>query len=115
MNDIMLNPDLKKKQRISKRTERWILRSHKVKVALFDAMILAVGLEADPRILRAMAKAVEELEFHQQGLWGFKQDRNFHYWWRVPGCRCPKMDNQDAYGTSYGIVSGACPIHGDQK
>jgi hypothetical protein len=45
-------------------------------------------------------------------VWGFDQNPNFHHWYTVPKCRCPKLDNAERWGTSYGIVSGSCPIHG---
>lgn len=108
MRDTILNPDLLKKQKISKRTEKLLISSHDVKVAIFAAM----EQTDDPATLKVLAKVETALEFHQQKLWGFEPNEDFHYWWRVPKCRCPKLDNQERYGTPYRIVSGACPVHG---
>ena len=103
-----LNPDLLEKQKISQRTERWLRSSHEIKAEIFGAM----EATDDPVTLKALAKIETALEFHQQELWGFKRDENMHYWWQVPKCRCPKLDNQERYGTQYRIVSGDCPVHG---
>lgn len=63
--------------------------------------------------LRELRDEVERLEFALQDAWGFPQDKNFHSWWyRVPHCRCPKLDNQDWYGTKFRITVANCPIHG---
>lgn len=59
-------------------------------------------------------KSLEDLEFYLQGLWGFKRDKNFHkYWLEMKGCTCPKMDNDDRFGTNYRIYNSSCPWHGD--
>ena len=51
-------------------------------------------------------------EFDLQDLWGFTPDPNYHMFWTMEGCTCPKMDNRDAWGTPYHVYSGSCPIHG---
>lgn len=105
---VVLNPELLKKQMISKRTQKWLISSHKIKVEIFNAM----QATDDPVALKALAKIETALELHQQELWGFEPNENAHYWWKVPKCRCPKMDNAERYGTPYGIISATCPVHG---
>jgi hypothetical protein len=51
-------------------------------------------------------------EFDLQDLWGFTPDKNYHMFWTMEGCTCPKMDNRDAWGTPYHVYNGSCPIHG---
>lgn len=55
---------------------------------------------------------LEQLEYRLQDMWGFDRDRSYHsYWYRSPGCTCPKMDNRERKG--YGrIIAGNCPYHG---
>jgi hypothetical protein len=62
--------------------------------------------------LRKLAKKIEKIDFNLQEAWGFEKSPNFHYWWKVPKCTCPQMDNEDAYGTKYRIIDENCPIHG---
>ena len=31
--------------------------------------------------------------------------------WLDKGCTCPKMDNEDRFGTGYFIINLECPIH----
>jgi len=67
----------------------------------------------DKNFLRQCAKEVEELEFQLQESWKFEKDKNYHrYWWTLPKCTCPKMDNEDRFGTDYHVYSSDCPIHG---
>lgn len=62
--------------------------------------------------LKELAHEVECIEFALQKTWGFAQDKNYHEWYLVPKCSCPKMDNAERRGTPYGVISGDCLIHG---
>jgi len=55
----------------------------------------------------------EQNEYRLQALWGFPLDSKYHKFWEMPGCTCPKMDNDDAYPTGYYTRSGDCPLHGE--
>jgi hypothetical protein len=55
----------------------------------------------------------EQNEYRLQELWGFPKDPNYHRFWEMAGCTCPKMDNEDAYPTGYYTRSGNCPLHGE--
>lgn len=83
---------------------------HLEKLKVFEKMNLT-DVKED---LRKSAQEIEQLEFKLQKAWGFPQDRNCHYWYDVPKCTCPKMDNRDNYGTEYRITDLYCPIHGDE-
>lgn len=64
------------------------------------------------KALKMLANMFESLEFEQQTLWKFDRNKNFHYWFDIPGCSCPKMDNRDRIGTEHRIMIDTCPIHG---
>lgn len=61
---------------------------------------------------RSIIETVEQLEFILQRAWKFEQNRNMHTWWyRVPHCTCPKLDNMDNMGTEHRYYSMTCPLH----
>lgn len=64
--------------------------------------------------LRKLAKCVTGIEFAQQRAWGFQENENFHRWFEVPKCLCPKMDNTEQLGTLYRLIYRDCPIHGSK-
>jgi hypothetical protein len=66
----------------------------------------------DKESLTFLAKAYERVEFQLQQLWGFDQNSNYHRWFELPGCTCPKVDNIDRLGTPYRVYSVDCPVHG---
>ena len=66
----------------------------------------------DVEKIKQFVKDIENLEFQLQLAWGFPQDRNYHTWYNIPRCTCPKIDNREKCGTEFRIVDGNCPIHG---
>lgn len=85
----------------------------KLKEIHFERMQIEDEMENtdDPVLLHELAKKRENAEFKLQEAWGFPQDANYHRWWEVPKCICPKMDNEDNYGTEYRIIRDDCPVH----
>jgi hypothetical protein len=81
---------------------------HATKLDIFEKM----ENENRPNILKAYAKVVEEIEIALQTEWNFAPNINFHEWYKVPKCKCPKMDNHDLRGTDRRVISQLCPIHG---
>ena len=71
-----------------------------------------INSEVDSKKLEMLGKDSTELEFQLQELWNFKRDINFHRFWDLPKCRCPKLDNDDTYPFGFYVVSGDCPLHG---
>ena len=65
-----------------------------------------------PATLQALFKAWTDNEYALQEKWGFARDANYHKWWYVPKCSCPKLDNDDAYPLGYYAVNMDCPVHG---
>lgn len=68
----------------------------------------------DHKTLKSLAEDMTLCEFELQRLWGFPQDRSYHRFWELPQCECPKMDNEERYGTDYTVVTSDCPLHGDR-
>lgn len=59
---------------------------------------------------------LEKLEYELQELWGFGKDRSKHEWWmKIPGCTCPKMDNEDLWGIDQRWYNSDCPWHGKES
>ena len=53
-----------------------------------------------------------EIQFKLQKAWKFPEDAKYHAFWTIPGCNCPKMDNNDRYPLGNYIVNEKCKIHG---
>lgn len=61
----------------------------------------------------SIVKEIERIEFAMQKQWKFEQNSNYHtYWYRVPHCTCPTMDNDDLMGCAARYYNSHCPIHG---
>lgn len=59
-----------------------------------------------------VVRLVEDYEILLQRLWGFDENKDHHkYWFRINGCMCPKMDNEDAFGTGIRYYLMRCPYH----
>jgi hypothetical protein len=64
---------------------------------------------------RDIIERVEKIEFALQRAWKFKENRDMHSWWyKVPHCSCPYMDNEDMIGISHRYISSGCILHGDE-
>lgn len=105
---ILLNQALIKEQRITPDKLAQLKGYHYVLQSYYEQM----EIEENPIALKELFKNVTHYNFLLQEVWGFPQNENFHYWWRVPRCTCPKMDNEERYGTKYRIISFDCPVHG---
>jgi len=107
--NMFLNPFLAIKQKITVGDLETLKELHVERLELFDEM----EAEKDVKILSKQVKKLQKLEFAMQKAWGFEQDAKFHSWWfKVPQCLCPKMDNEDMLGTGYNVFSDSCPLHG---
>lgn len=53
-------------------------------------------------------------EYSIQKAWGFPLDSSYHkYWYRIKGCLCPVMDNDDRMGVPSRVINSTCPYHGN--
>lgn len=81
---------------------------HETKLEIYEC----IKYETDPRMLRSFANDIQLCEFELQRLWGFDEDARFHRFWETPKCECPKMDNEERYGTKYSAITLSCKLHG---
>lgn len=104
-----LNSSLVLKQGLDVSELRNLKSLHAEKLKYFDLM-----RETDYKHkLKEYAHEIECIEFEMQKAWHFTQDRNFHEWYKVPKCTCPKMDNADNRGSNRRIIVMDCPVHGE--
>lgn len=104
----LLNENLLEKQKVTEDNIEKIRLLHIQKLELFDKM----NEESDSIKLRDFAKEFEGIEFKLQALWNFPINKNYHEWYTVPKCSCPKMDNKEYRGTEFRIYNQECLIHG---
>lgn len=103
-----LNSNLIIKQGLDVSELRELKALHAEKLKYFDLM-----RETDDKIkLKEYAHEIECIEFQMQKAWHFPEDKNFHEWYKVPKCTCPKMDNADSRGTQWRVIFSDCPVHG---
>lgn len=107
-----INERLAQSKGLSEETVRLLVQTH---IRLRRMFWIASRItHRDER--KRIGAIVQKIEFKLQRLWGFKQDPNFHSWFfRIPGCTCPKMDNQERIGTGYFIRTLDCPFHGEPE
>ncbi len=108
---ILLNGLLIERQETDEETVK------KLKAAHYHRLEVITKMEqTDEKLsLRLLNEEIERIDFELQKLWGFPENSNYHRWWEVPKCVCPKMDNRDNYGTKYRIIVENCPIHSLKK
>lgn len=105
-----INRDLAAVRNITPSNIKRIKELHVTRHLLFE--LAKVKLD-NRETLKNMVTVLENLEFELQKAWKFEQDNWKHTWWnKIPGCTCPKVDNQDTYGTPFRYYSGDCPFHG---
>lgn len=60
-----------------------------------------------------VATVISAFEYTLQALWMFDPDSSKHsYWNKVKGCSCPKLDNDELWGTGLRRVDRGCRFHG---
>lgn len=106
-----LNEKLAVRQGVTDQEMFYLVELHIAKLANFDLMQATTSrLE-----LRSLASIIEWVEFEMQRNWHFPINKDFHEWYLVPKCTCPRMDNRDRRGTPYRIVNATCLVHGDES
>lgn len=104
-----LNKALIDKNKVTPEKVEKIIELHIKKHGIFEEM----EKENSKEMLKAYAQLIETIEYELQALWGFEKNKNYHEWFRVPKCQCPKIDNQERQGTPYQIYNMSCPVHGN--
>ena len=107
---LTLNKRLATSQKVTPEQLAHIKALHAFKLELYE---LCNQFAQDKTMLRMFAGMIELIEFDLQRNWNFPMNKNFHRFWDTPQCKCPKMDNDDAYPTGHYVISGGCLIHGN--
>ena len=91
-----------------------ILDAHIIRHTIFGK---ALDCKSDDFVELATCRdALRLVEFQLQSAWGFPSDANFHsYWYNLPHCTCPRMDNYDARGEVANYINSGCPVHGEKS
>lgn len=110
---VFLNPTLIEQQQITPEGVEKIMTLHIRKLMIIDAME-ACSPMTDGAKLRELADQVTKIEFELQEAWRFPRNIDYHKFWELPHCSCPKMDNNDNWGTPYHVYSEKCILHADE-
>ena len=115
LESTVLNMKLAEKQGLTQEEVRGLETLHLFKDKLFewayDSVQTGNGLSNVSQ--KGLVLALEQLEFSMQRLWKFEESKAFHTWWyELPGCTCPKLDNRDRFGVEERVYSHYCPFHG---
>jgi len=105
----ILNLNLINKQKINDEDVKLIHKLHIIK----NCYLSFIESSNSKEDIRRFAKFITVIEFRLQNLWKFKEDINYHRFWNLPKCSCPKMDNMDDYGSGFRHINLNCIIHGN--
>ncbi len=110
----LLNANLIERQGLTDEEVAYVEDIHQERENVFALMEACdPWIEAGRAMLSGYASEVERIEFRLQSAWKFDQNKLWHSWWfRVPHCLCPKMDNSENVGCDRRIYVSNCPIHG---
>jgi hypothetical protein len=102
----MINYDLARERNLSEETVEAIEKLQAYRTQLGESYLAG-------KIGALMYReAWTDNEYELQALWGFPLDSNYHMFWDMAGCTCPRMDNRDSWGYDLHYYNGSCPIHG---
>jgi len=104
---VRLNKILVDRNKLSDENVADIERLHRIKHYIFEYM----ENTDDSEKLKKLANLVELVEYKLQSTWKFNVDKNYHRWFEIPKCTCPKMDNAEYIGTNYKVFNRNCKIH----
>lgn len=103
-----LNPFLIKQQNLLDDDLEKVINLHNKIHDLFDEIEEC----SDVSKYHNYAALLENLEYELQDAWKFERDSSKHCWWyKIPHCKCPKLDNRDRWGINERVISEFCPVH----
>lgn len=107
--ELNLNKNLVETQKLSELDVDVLKALHCDRLRLFEKM---TGTH-DSKELKRLALEMKEIEFSMQEAWKFPRDEKKHSWWfQLPKCTCPKMDNRGRWGLGNFIINEECILHG---
>ena len=96
-----------------KRVAKIVLTQALAEACIDEMRRLSPTIESRSTFL-ALAKSWTSTQFILQALWKFPEDARFHRFWELPHCACPKVDNEERWGTDWTIRASQCPLHGEE-
>lgn len=103
-----INPNFVRRQNISDETLKKIVDLHVQRILLEESFVSPTNTMTGEEYHEQWTKNQCDL----QNLWGFGVDYNYHMFWRMSGCDCPKLDNQDNYPSGPYYFNSSCKVHG---
>lgn len=103
-----INLDLVADQKITFETFCEIILLHKERYDLFEEL----RKTKDETLMKIIFNQLTEIEYEIQMLWGWQPNAIMHRSYLWPHCKCPTMDNRDAYPVAQ-YVDKHCPLHGE--
>ncbi|MGL6228555.1 MAG: hypothetical protein ACRC3J_05000 [Culicoidibacterales bacterium] len=103
------NLELARRMNVSAENIEKINEMHNQRVEIETQIVEAIANRKDVKLLLASWRLNE---YNLQRTWGFPENANFFREWNIPGCICPKMDNDDKYPFGPYYYNGHCPVHG---
>lgn len=104
----IINPTILDRQKAWENLDK-IKEAHQLNLIIFEMMKKTDNASE----LRSLAEDVQLVQFELQRLWNFPQDARFHRPWLLPKCSCPRMDNEERWGTGEMVTNANCLLHGD--
>ena len=104
----MINQNLVNRQKVSGENVKRIVKLQTIRKYFYDF----IELSDDKEEIRRLDRIITQIEFQIQKLWGFPENKNFHRWFDVPKCSCPKLDNADSLGSKFRTINPNCILHG---
>lgn len=108
--NVVLNECMIEKQGLSEDEIRVIQELHLERLILISTMEDCIQSDKDK--LRELADKITDLDFQLQDAWHFPKSSDWHKFWELPYCSCPKLDNEETYGFKYNYKSDSCILHG---
>lgn len=103
-----LNDELLKKQKVTKSQKRKLIKLYKDIFNLFKRAKDDNNIEQNGL---SYALELEKIEYELQENWNFEKNNLYHTWWyKIPGCTCPYLDNAESFGIEK-IINCNCPFH----
>ncbi len=114
---VVLNRNLLREKNIRPSQLEELKRLHRTAISIVTAMssIKEPNSERGRFHLHNFFTEWTAVQFDLQEAWGFDRNQDYHASYYLPHCICPKLDNEDRYGTPYRVVRPECPIHGKQN
>jgi len=107
----VINRSLVEKKGLTQEQIQHLLNLYKNKFNIYELM----ENENSYKLLQSYNGAVENLNFEIQKALKIPENRNFHDWYNVPKCQCPKKENKNNEGTEKRVYVNYCHVHNNNS